>query len=178
MKKLWIIIGVAICSLACLVAIIFLRFPKKYFGIIEKYAIENNLPSYMVASVINIESGYNAVARSKADARGLMQLKLSTAIDMAKYLHVDVDSVSIYDVDLNIRLGSKYLSYLLDMFDGNTTNALASYNWGLQNVKDWIAKGNVTESGTITNIPVKETRNYLKKYRLNRFVYKNLYGLQ
>lgn len=178
MRKLWIIIGGVVGFLTCVVALFFLRFPKKYLNIIEKYSNECNLPTYLVASVINIESGYDELAKSSAGAMGLMQLKLSTASDMANYLGVKVDSVNIYDVELNIMLGTKYLAYLLDMFGGNETNALVAYNWGLQNVKDWIAKGNVAESGTITNIPVKESRNYLKKYRLNRFVYKGLYGLE
>lgn len=176
MKKFWIILSVSLVIIIGFISLIFIRFPKKYMSTIEKYAIENNLPIYMVASVINIESGFNEMSLSHAGAMGLMQLKLSTASDMAKILGVKVDKVNIFDTELNIMLGTKYLAYLLEMFDGNETNALVAYNWGLQNVKDWIMDGNVTETGTITNIPVRETRNYLKKYRLNRFVYKNLYG--
>jgi len=150
-------------------------FPKKFVDEISKYSREFNLNDYMVASVINIESRYDSSAISSAGAMGLMQLKMTTALDMANILGIEIDEKLVYDVDINIRLGTKYLSYLLDMFDGNETNALASYNWGLQNVKDWMAEGNIDESGTIINIPVKETNNYLKKYKVNRFVYKNIY---
>lgn len=171
------IFGGAIAIVGVIIAMFFSFFPKKYMDIIDKYARAYNLPTYMVASVINIESSFNPNACSNASAMGLMQLKLSTAKDMANRLGVEVDEVSVFDVELNIMLGTKYLAYLLELFDGNETNALASYNWGLQNVRDWMSAGNIDDSGTITNIPVKETHDYLKKYGLNRWVYKNVYGV-
>ena len=61
------------------------------------------------------------------------------------------------------------------MFEGNIVNTLCSYNWGLNNVKKWLNDGNFDEDGTITNIPVKVTRGYIKKYKVNSFVYKNIY---
>ena len=67
------------------------------------------------------------------------------------------------------------MKYILDYYDGNVINALASYNWGLNNVNNWLGKGNLDENGTIANIPVEETKNYIKKYNSNKFVYKNIY---
>lgn len=177
MRKFWLIILCAVAIVVCSITIFFAFFPKKYFDKADKYAKECNLPTYMVLSIINIESRFKPSAHSSAGAMGLMQLKLSTAMDMANLLGITVDEVSFFDEDTNIRLGAKYMSYLLEMFEGNETNALASYNWGLQNVKDWMSAGNVDTSGTITNVPVKETKIYLKKYRLNRWVYKNIYGM-
>lgn len=156
----------------------FTLFPMKYTAEIKRYASKYGLPAYLVASVINVESGYRVDARSQADAMGLMQLKLSTAKDMARGTDIVVDESNIYDKDINIELGSKYIAYLLDMFDGNEINALASYNWGLQNVKDWIAGGNVDENGTIKNIPVRETKMYLKKYNVCKYVYRDIYRLK
>ncbi len=177
MKRVAIIGSSLIIFLVAIIIVFFLLFPRKYIDEIDKYSTRYNLSNYMVASIINIESGYDLMAHSSADAMGLMQLKLTTAMDMARGTGIDIDNVTIYDKDINIMLGCKYMSYLLDMFDGNETNALASYNWGLTNVKEWIASGNRDESGTIENIPVRETREYLKKYKLNRFVYKNIYRL-
>ena len=156
----------------------FLLFPIKYTAEIKRYASTYGLPSYLVASVINVESGYRVDARSYANAMGLMQLKLSTAEDMARGTDIVVGENTIYDKDINIELGSKYIAYLLDMFNGNEVNALASYNWGLQNVKDWISKGNVNESGTITNIPIRETKMYLKKIKVCKYIYRDIYGLR
>lgn len=177
MRKFWIIIFSTLAIVAFSITMFFVLFPKKYVDMVEKYAKENNLPTYMVLSIINIESRFKEYACSSAGAMGLMQLKLSTAMDMANLLGVTVDEATIFDSNTNIRLGTKYISYLLEMFDGNETNALASYNWGLQNVKDWMRAGNVDDVGTITNIPVGETRGYLKKYAVSRWVYKYIYRM-
>ena len=177
MKRVLIVIGVLIVIVA-LVALAFISlFPRKYLREIDVYAEKYGLPNYLVASVINIESRYEIFSKSSAEAMGLMQLKLSTAEDMARGTDIIVDESSIFDKDINIELGCKYLQYLLNMFSGSEINALASYNWGLQNVKEWIAGGNIDKFGNITNIPVRETKNYLKKYKVNKFVYRNIYKM-
>ncbi len=105
-----------------------------------------------------------------------MQLLPSTAVDLANRLKmIDFEVADLFDPSVNIELGAFYLRYLLDMFDDNLTNALCAYNWGLNNVRNWIGLGNVDGSNTITNIPIKETSEYIIKFRLNKFVYKDLY---
>ncbi|MGN0961452.1 MAG: lytic transglycosylase domain-containing protein [Christensenellales bacterium] len=155
---------------------IFLLFPKKLTNEISSIASKYNLPESMIASVINIESGYDENAVSEAGAIGLMQILPSTAEDCAKRMNIEFVESDLYNKEINIEIGCYYLRYLLNMFDGNITNVLCAYNWGLGNVKNWIENGNVDNNGTITNIPVKETSDYLKKYSINNFVYKNLYG--
>ena len=129
----------------------------------------------MVASVINIESSYRKDSVSNAGAIGLMQLLPSTAFDMAARLDMELTEEDLFNEEINIKIGCFYLSYLLEMFDNNITNTLCAYNWGLNNVKNWIIDGNVDESGTIINIPVKETKDYIGKFAVNKFVYKNIY---
>lgn len=178
MKKI-IVAVVILCVLLLGVVVVFLNlFPLRYTDEIKKYASMYGLPPYMVASIINIESGYRVDAKSYADAMGLMQLKLSTAKDMAVGTKIVVDKNNIFDIDINIELGSKYMAYLLDMFEGNEINALASYNWGLQNVKDHIRAGNRDDQGTIINIPVRETKMYIKKYNVCKYIYRDMYGLK
>lgn len=177
MKKIWIAIVVIVIIIVLTIIAFFVMFPKKYSEYITKYASEYGVDEYVIASVINIESGYDPKAISKAGAIGIMQLIPATAFDMADRLDMTITEDSLYDVDTNIRLGVFYLSYLLKIFDGNITNALASYNWGMQNVKNWLDMGNIDKHGNIINIPVKETKDYLKKFDINKFVYKNIYKL-
>ena len=177
--KRWIIaLIILIVFFIGLVAVFFRLFPIKYINEIKVYSSKYGLKEYVVASVINIESGYNEKAVSHAGAMGLMQLKLSTANDMARNTDIIITEDNIFDVDINIEMGCKYIAYLLKMFDGNEVNALASYNWGLQNVKDWISTGNVDSNGTIIGIPVRETEMYLKKYKFCKYIYSSVYGLR
>ena len=176
MKKTIIILFSVIFLLVVIMLLIFAMFPQKYKLEISKYADEFNIPTSYVASVINIESGYDKNSISSAGAIGLMQLLPSTASDCAKRLDVNFDEELLFDSEVNIKLGCFYLSYLLELFDGNWINTLSAYNWGYGNVRDWISYGNVDNNGTITNIPVKETKDYLKKFKLNLFVYEKLYS--
>lgn len=170
MKKLWIGVSIFVGIVIVFFLLLFLLFPRKYTAEINKYSQEYNLEPSMVASVINIESGYDRTAISNAGAVGLMQLLPSTANECARKMGLTMEEDSLYDVDINMRIGCYYLRYLLDIFDGNIINTLCAYNWGLGNVNDWMTAGN-EKDGTITNIPVKETRDYVRKYRVNKVVY-------
>lgn len=172
-KMLWgSMVVIAIICIAIL--FVFVRFPTRYTNYINEYSNKYNVPKDMVASVINIESGYDKNAISESGACGLMQIMPSTAFDMASRLDIDISYEDLFVPEININLGCYYLRYLLDMFDGNKINTLSAYNWGLRSVKNWIASGNVDENGNVINIPVLETQNYLKKYNTNEFVYKNI----
>ena len=73
-------------------------------------------------SFVLAESAGKADAKSKANAKGLMQLMDSTASDMGVN--------NPWNPKENIFGGSKYISKLLSDFDGDTELALAAYNAG------------------------------------------------
>jgi len=74
----------------------------------------------MLVAVGQVESQMTATARSRADARGLLQVLPSTAAA----LRLDVDRPSS-----NVLAGARYLKQLLDEFDSPDL-ALAAYNAG------------------------------------------------
>jgi hypothetical protein len=76
----------------------------------------------LVRAVIQAESGYRTEAVSRVGALGPMQLMPTTA----KSLGVEDPQ----DARQNIFGGTKYLSKLLDRFNGNVALALAGYNAG------------------------------------------------
>lgn len=113
-------------------------------SIIQKASEKYNVPASLIKAVCKAESNFNAKAVSHCGAQGVMQLMPSTA----KSLGVK----DAFDPEQNIMGGTKYLSQLLDKYDGNVTYALAAYNAG---------SGNVAKYGGVP--PFKETQNYIKK---------------
>ncbi|UWZ87056.1 lytic transglycosylase domain-containing protein [Occallatibacter riparius] len=76
----------------------------------------------LLASVVKAESGGNPRAKSRAGAKGLMQLMDGTASDLGVH-----DS---YKPEDNVRGGSAYLDGLLTRYHDNLALALAAYNAG------------------------------------------------
>ncbi len=111
--------------------------------IINYQSQKQNLPQNMVRAVIKNESDFNQYAVSKKGAVGLMQLMPDTA----QAFGVD----DVYDAENNITAGTKYLSYLLNKYDGNYEKTLAAYNAG---------ETAVDKYGGIP--PFKETEEYVR----------------
>ena len=75
-----------------------------------------------------------------------------------------------------IKIGTKYLSELLQKYDGNYYLAVAAYNAGIGTVDKWIQEGTIKKDGSdIENIPYKETNNYVRKIIRDYGIYQKLY---
>lgn len=115
----------------------------------QKYNVSVNL----LKAIGKAESGFDPNAVSRSGAQGVMQLMPKTAESLGV-----TDS---FDPEQNIMGGSKYISQLLDRYDGDVNLALAAYNAGM---------GNVAKYGGIP--PFKETQNYVVK--VNKFMGENM----
>lgn len=103
---------------------------------VEQTAARHDLDPDLINGVIWVESRFQPRAQSPAGARGLMQLMPGTAAEMAKEIGRPV--ARVYDPELNIEMGTRYLLHQLDRFDGDETLALAAYNAGAGNVSKWM----------------------------------------
>jgi soluble lytic murein transglycosylase-like protein len=122
---------------------------QKYEDVINEAAKKFNVDKQLIKSVILTESAGKVNAQSHANAKGLMQLMDSTATEMGV--------INPWNPKENIYGGTKYLSKMLDQYNGDTDLALAAYNAG---------PGNVNKYKGIP--PFKETQNYVK--RVNNYL--------
>lgn len=109
----------------------------------KKYGVDKQL----LIAVAETESGINTYAVSSAGAVGVMQLMPATA----RSLGVS----NSFNAKENIMGGAKYLSQLLEQFDGNTELALSAYNAGASRVK---------ESGEVLSYTEDYVNKVMSKY--------------
>ena len=103
-----------------------------------------------------------------------MQITPATFEYLCRLVGEDHETGMLYDPETNIRFGIFYLSVLYERFE-NWDVAFAAYNCGPNRVQGWIDEGKVDESGNLTEIPINETENYVK--RVNKAIkkYEKLY---
>ena len=100
------------------------RFP--HANCFKAAAAAHGLPETLLLAVARGESDFEATARSKANAHGVMQILWpGTANDLGIYRLTD-----LYDPCTNIDAGARYLKELMARFDDNLHLALAAYNYG------------------------------------------------
>lgn len=144
---------------------------------IFKYAQEYNVDPYLIASIIKTESKFNPKAESAQGARGLMQIMPETGKWAARQMKVsDFNLAKLYEPETNIRIGTWYIANLKHEFGEDMILALASYNGGRSNVKQWLEQDKWTgEHATIDQIPYPETRKYVHRviedYKKYRWIY-------
>ena len=100
------------------------RFP--YASCFGTAALQYDLPETLLLAVARGESDFEATARSRANAHGVMQILWP---DTARHLGIHRLS-ELYDPCTNIDAGARYLKELLARYDGNLHLALAAYNYG------------------------------------------------
>lgn len=180
-KKLWgiLFIIIIICIGINYKSILKMLYPIQYESIVEKYSNEYQLDSYMVYSLIRVESKFNPYAKSSKAAKGLMQITPQTGNYIATLIgNKNFNNDNLYDPELNIKYGCFYFSKLLRDFDGSLNCAIAAYNGGEGNVRKWMTiDKNGKKSLNIEDVQFSETKQYMKRvnkyYEIYKFLYSN-----
>ncbi|PYU29172.1 MAG: lytic transglycosylase [Acidobacteria bacterium] len=130
--------------------------PANAFGedvlhqLVQETAHKHNVDPALVSAVISTESNWNTSAISRKGAQGLMQLVPQTAQHFGVY--------NPFDPTQNVEAGVKYLSTLLQRYNGDLPKTLAAYNAGPRVVDRW---GGVPD--------FRETREYVRKVTSSYF---------
>lgn len=114
-------------------------------SLIVQSAARNRVDPVLIYSIMHRESAFKPHAVSYKGARGLMQLMPGTAARFGVS--------NIFDPAQNIEGGTRYMRFLLNLFDGNVALALAGYNAG---------EGAVLKYGRRIP-PYNETQEYVRR---------------
>lgn len=106
--------------------------------------LKYNVDPFLIASIIQVESGFNPIAESVLGSKGLMQLMPGTC--------KEVGISNPFDPQQNIEGGTSYIADRLLEFEGDVKKALAAYNCG---------SGMVRKYDGIP--PFKETERYVSE---------------
>ncbi|MCL1039180.1 transglycosylase SLT domain-containing protein [Shewanella submarina] len=155
------------------------RFPLAHEGEFNAAAKRHKVNGDELRAIARRESAFYPRARSGVGARGLMQLMPATAKETARKHKLKYRRQSdLYDVGLNVKLGSAYYAGLLQQFDQNRILATAAYNAGPHRVTAWLKRtdGKLDAVSFIESIPFRETREYVQAVFSYRLIYEELAG--
>lgn len=132
---------------------------EPYAAYINRFSKQYGINAKLVAAVIQAESSFQPQAVSKSGAYGLMQIipgtwkQVNTELNICKGRHTGECTTQCYwEPELNIHIGTAYLSQLVNRYNGNAVLAVAAYNAG---------PGSVDRSGGIPEF--QETQEYVER---------------
>lgn len=148
------------------------RFPTPHREQVVARTRDIGLDPAYVYGLIRQESRFVVEARSQVGASGLMQVMPATARWTARKIGLsDFRPHHINERDTNIQIGTAYLKFALDDFEGSLPLAAAAYNAGPSRARAW--RNGPVLPGEIwaENIPFEETRDYVQRVLTNTVNY-------
>jgi soluble lytic murein transglycosylase len=152
-------------------------YPVRFRSDLLRYSKPRDLDPRFLLAIMKQESSFKPNAKSFAAARGLLQLTYDTALKYNKQAGFNqIKATDLYRPNINIAIGSVYISKLKNDFGGLYEAIAASYNGGEDNVARWLARTEPKESGIFASeVGFSETKKYVYKVMSNYRVYQELY---
>jgi soluble lytic murein transglycosylase-like protein len=100
--------------------------PHDLADAIERAAAAEGVDTELAYRLVRVESAFREDAVSSAGALGLTQLMPATAAE----LRPGITRAQVLERDTNLRLGFRYLRWLMRVYDGDVEEALTAYNRG------------------------------------------------
>ena len=102
------------------------RIPADLATAINDIALAEGIAPALAFRLVQMESGFNRRAVSPKGAVGYAQLMPATAFE----LDPSLEYRDLFEQETNLRLGFRYLRWLIDKYDGDLRLALLAYNRG------------------------------------------------
>jgi len=155
-----------------------LAYPPAWREEVLRHAPAAGVPPDLLQAIMREESALDPTVVSAAGAVGLTQLMPATARQAARRLRLpEPGRADLADAVLNIRLGAVHLGDLLRRFGGSAALAVAAYNAGETPVRGWWrVRASMPVDEFVEEIPLQETRGYVKRVLRSYAAYRLLYG--
>jgi soluble lytic murein transglycosylase len=153
----------------------YLLYPSPWLEIYQRESARHELSVEWPLAISRQESSFNPLARSPADAQGLMQLIPSMAQAAARRLRLPALAPGdLEKPEVNISLGTAHLAELRERL-GHLTLATMAYNASERAVINW-TKTRLRQDfiAFIEEVPYEETRTYAKLVIRNVALYRRL----
>ncbi len=118
------------------------RIPADLTALVYDVALREGIEPELAFRMVNLESGFNARARSRADAFGLAQVQIATA----RFYEPRITAEQLYEPEKNLEIGFRYLRDLLETY-GDVRLALLAYNRGPSRINSLMEEGRDPDNG-------------------------------
>ncbi len=157
--------------------------PEPFRGYIATHGRKNGIPPALVTAVMRQESNFHPRAKSHAGAVGLMQLLPSVGRRLGRAAgYGTVSAARLLEPEINIALGTRFLSSNLKKYNGNIALAISSYNADPRNLPAWLERSHGDRESEfdldlfVELIPLDETYDYNLQVLTNFWRYQEVYG--
>jgi len=155
-------------------------FPFPFHKILFKESHRYKMSPYFMSAIARVESAYNTLAISSANARGIVQvLPVTGHLIARRRADHTFTAEDLLDPAVGLPYGTWYMKQLLIKFHGQEPLAIAAYNAGPHRMAQWLRhRGKSSPLDVfIEEIPFRQARRYVKKVlsimALYRWVYED-----
>jgi soluble lytic murein transglycosylase len=153
-----------------------IAYPKAYWELLTRHAAANKTPIAMQIGIVREESAFDPRTESYANAWGLTQMIPPTAKDFSKGTGIAPTRENMFDPEMNVTVGGRFLGHLFERFKGFTLLVPPGYNAGPGAVNRMLkVRGTWDADEFIEGIVDDQARNYSKRVLGTFFTYSWLY---
>ncbi len=137
------------------------KIPADLSAAIYDIALSEGIDPSLAFRLVKVESNFISNAKSTASAFGYTQIQLPTA----RFYEAGLEERHLYERDVNLRLGFRFLKDLLEKYDNDLELALLAYNRGPARVEQILAQGGNPANGYAAAV-LKGYRAYRAKLEM------------
>lgn len=119
------------------------QIPADLAAAIYDIALSEGIDTEVAFRLVKVESGFKPKALSNKGAIGYAQVQLATA----RFYEPGLSEEQLYQRDVNLRIGFRFLRDLLRRYDGDFQLALVAYNRGPGRVEEILLQGGDPSNG-------------------------------